>query len=123
MKIAQRWKLKNYSELKSDWPRCFKVVTAIQNNKKKSAAWAGTFVIVAMCIFPPWVPDNIVEVGGERRYDFLFSNGIFIEAYPFAIVYCHIDTVRLVIQCVIVSLITGALLYNLKDKKAEGGGK
>lgn len=34
-----------------------------------------------------------------------------------------IDTTRLIIQCVIVCLITGALLFTLKDKKAEGGGK
>ncbi len=124
MKIAPRWKLKNYSELKSDWPRCFKVVAALQNNKKKSAAWAGTFVIVVMCLFPPFISNSYSDEGSFfRGYAYLFSAGrIFVRSYNVYIP-AHIDFVRLIIQCAIVGLITGVLLYTLNDKKAEGSGK
>jgi hypothetical protein len=64
--------------------------------KKLIILWAGTFVIVAMCLFPP------------MGYAFLFSD------YGDA----HIDSIRLIIQCGIVGLITGTLLYTLKDKKS-----
>jgi hypothetical protein len=84
---------------------------------KKRILWAGTFVIVAMCLFPPWVDEGSI-VG----YAFLFSDGIFGQS-RWDDVHAHIDLVRLIIQCVIVGLITGALLYTLNSKKAEGGGK
>ena len=59
-----------------------------------------------------------------RSYAFLLSNGILVLLHNgYVIAPAHIDFVRLIIQCVIVGLITRALLYTLKDKKAEGGGK
>jgi hypothetical protein len=84
---------------------------------RKLILWAGIFVIVAMCLFPPWA----AEGGQIAGYAFLYSDGTFQPTYH--TIYAHIDLVRLVIQCAIVGLITGALLYTLNDKKAEGGGK
>jgi len=59
--------------------------------KKLIILWAGTFVIVALCL------------------------GTLYTRY--------MDLARLIIQCAIVGLITGVLLYTLNAKKAEGGGK
>jgi len=77
--------------------------------------WIGILLIVLMCLFPPWIwYDRIVG------YAFLFSDRtVGNEIYRSA----HIYFVRLLIQCAIVGLITGGLVYTLKDKKAEGGGK
>lgn len=63
-----------------------------------------------MCLFPPWVAENKIQ-----GYAYLFS-GYPIIGFSYE---AHIDLVRLIIQCAIVGLITGALLYTLKDKKAE----
>jgi nitric oxide reductase large subunit len=78
--------------------------------KKLIILWTGTFVVVALCLFPPWVA-NDKFVG----HAYLFSDG---NSYK-----SHIDLVRLIIQCAIVGLITGVLLYTLNVKKAEDGGK
>jgi hypothetical protein len=72
--------------------------------------WIGISLIVLMCLFPPW------GRGGEfDGYAYLFSGG---NSYK-----THIDLVRLIIQCIIVGLITGGLLYTLNVKKADDGGK
>lgn len=88
--------------------------------KKLIILWAGIFIIVAMCLFPPFVTKD-----GTVGYAQLFSRQISIaySSYDTKEVDAHIDIARLIIQCAIVGLITGALLYTLKDKKAEGGGK
>jgi hypothetical protein len=90
------------------------------NRKKLIILWSGIFVIVAMCLFPPFVAKD-----GTVGYAQLFSREISIaySSYDTREVDAHIDVVRLIIQCVIVGLITGALLYTLKDKKNEGSGK
>jgi magnesium-transporting ATPase (P-type) len=84
--------------------------------KKLIILWAGTFVIVAMCLFPPWVATNYpwVTKGRPVVYASLFSNESHLV---------HIDFIRLIIQCTIVALITGGLVYTLQDKKTEGDGK
>lgn len=76
---------------------------------KKRILWAGTFVIVVMCLFPPWV-FNGGQIAGHA---YLFSDSNELH-------HAHIDLVRLIIQCAIVGLITGALLYTLNDKKQKG---
>ena len=81
--------------------------------RPKVILWTGIFIIVVMCLFPPWVLYGSQFVG----YVFLFSNG---RTLPYA---AHIDLVRLILQCAIVGLITGALLYTLNSKKAEGDKK
>ncbi len=61
--------------------------------KKLIVLWVGIFVIVAMCL---------EKLYTRPRMDY---------------------SVRLIIQCVIVGLITVALLYTLNDKKDKEGGK
>jgi len=95
--------------------------------KKLTILWAGTFVIVDMCLFPPFVSNSGSEYYG-RGYAYLFSDRISVvepKSWPssytsYISVRAHIDFVRLIIQCAIVGLITGVLLYTLKDKKDEG---
>lgn len=69
--------------------------------RPKVILWIGILLIVLMCLFPPWVYQG--EFAG---YAYLFSNWL-----------GSLDLVRLIIQCAIVGLITGALLYTLKDEK------
>ena len=87
--------------------------------------WTGVFIIVVMCLFPP-------RIYGRKMvgYAFLFSDTIsvfdqksFDGSNMYKTVNANIDLVHLIIQCVIVALITGALFYTLKDKKSEGSGK
>ncbi len=82
--------------------------------RPKVILWTGIFVIVAMCLFPPWA-----DKGRMVGYAYLFSDGNF-QQFRRGDIRAHIDLVRLLIQCAIVGLITGGLLYTLKDKKAEG---
>ena len=90
--------------------------------RPKRVLWIGITIIVLMCLFPPWA-------GGDGRilgHAFLVSDGYFHQpGYADWVpkVRGEIDLVRLVIQCVIVGLITGALLYTLNSKKSEGDGK
>jgi hypothetical protein len=74
--------------------------------RPKIILWIGILLIVLMCLFPPWV----WERGHFAGHAYLFSEGWTLRN-------AHIDLVRLIIQCVIVGLITGTLLYTLKDKK------
>jgi hypothetical protein len=93
---------------------CRQCLVRLWKVKKLTILWTGIFVIVAMCLFPPWV-DKYGKIAG---YAFLFSDG----GYPFS-KKAHIDFVRLIIQCVIAGVIAGALLYTLNDKKAQRDGK
>ena len=82
--------------------------------------WIGIGVIVLMCLFPPWM-----ELGESEEFlgdAFLFKGplngtGGYLKQSP------RIDSTRLMIRCAIVGLITVALLYTLKNKKSETGGK
>lgn len=80
--------------------------------RPKVVLWTGTFIIVIMCLFPPWVDE-----GRIAGYHFLFSDGNFYQGYQHFFG-AHIYFTRLIIQCAIVGLITGALLYTLNSKKA-----
>jgi hypothetical protein len=87
------------------------------NKKQLAVMWVGIGIIVLMCLFPPWITN-----GGIVDYVCLFSNGtisIIGPNYPQTYNYmtAHIDSIRLIIQCAIVGLITGSLLYTLKNKK------
>ncbi len=82
--------------------------------KKLPVLWTSILIIVAMCLFPPWVRRG--EIASHAH--FLFSSGV--GNYKSCIYHAHVDLVRLVIQCVMVVLITGALFYTLNIKKAEG---
>jgi hypothetical protein len=111
--------------------------------RPKVILWIGITIIVAMCLFPPWVTK---DKAGTVVYACLFSNELDRWSYswrgsyypppayqqflwrmfsrkPSGFPLGHIDLVRLIIQCGIVSLITGGLLYTLKDKKTKGSGK
>jgi len=107
--------------------------------RPKVILWIGITIIVAMCLFPPFVSDS--KTGHRRGYANLFSDGIsfvdrpvehfknpitgkmFADRPHYGFVEAHIDFIRLIIQCAIVGLITGGLVYTLKDKKTEGSGK
>jgi hypothetical protein len=96
--------------------------------KRLTILWTGIFIIVVMCLFPPFVSNSDSE-RHCKGYAFLFSDiisvldheGVFGNTYES--VPAHIDLVRLIIQCAIVGLITGALLYTLDNKKSETGEK
>jgi hypothetical protein len=88
--------------------------------------WTGVLLIILMCLFPPFVSDS--STGYRHGYSYFFSNTIsvadyksFDGSYIYKSLKAHIDFVRLVIPCAIVGLITVALLYTLKDKKAKEG--
>jgi hypothetical protein len=89
--------------------------------KKLTVLWIGITIIVLMCLFPPWG-----RGGRFFGYAFLFT-GRFNTGMGSRATrgreWGEIDLVRLIIQCVIVGLITGALLYTLNSKKSEDGGK
>jgi hypothetical protein len=64
------------------------------------------------------------EAGRFLGYAYLFSDQVTIERmfhdYGARGDYrARIDLIRLVVQCAIVALITGGLLYTLKDKRTE----
>jgi hypothetical protein len=81
-------------------------------SKKLIVLWSGTLLIILMCLFPPWAYD-----GKLAGYAFCFSDGIGTYSH-----YGHIDLARLIIQCVVVGLLTGALYYTLNSKKLEDNG-
>lgn len=133
--------------------------------KKLIILWSGIFVVMTMCLIPPWVqyetisekPDETGQVRHHRYasnlgYHFILEPPIggglwnlklvdyndtnldknFVEKYnrerlmeEFRTSYdiVKIDITRLIIQCLIVCLIIGGLLYTLKDRKNETGGK
>jgi len=108
--------------------------------RPKVILWIGIVIIVLMCLFPPFITDSKISSNYDDRdgrhkrgYTYLFSNEIptcnrkdyryYDDWRRSAFVPAHIDFVRLIIQCGIIGLITGGLLYSLKDKKAEGSGK
>ena len=91
-----------------------------------------------MCLFPPFISDKSYRTTDyygsyhtyRTGYAHLFFNKVSREdrenyddydEYREDFVPAHIDSVRLVIQCAIVGLITGALFYTLNSKKAERG--
>lgn len=115
--------------------KSFCVIKHINTKRKKLIIlWSGTIIIVIMCFFPPFISNSKIK-GDYRmpdkyktRYTFLFSNEIPIrermnyEDYDDyrrnAFVPAHIDFVRLIIQCAIVGLITGVLLFTLGNSKS-----
>ncbi len=85
------------------------------NRKQKIVLWIGIGVIVLMCLFPPWLAGDEGEFEG---YTLLFSGplngtGGYLNDSP------RIDFTRFMMQCAIVGLITGALLYTLISKTDE----
>ena len=84
--------------------------------------WLGIIVIVLMCLYPPWV--RIVRI---RNADI---NTIIPEGYAFLWHTPYIDSssviaidyLRLLIQIVIVSLITGGLLFTVRTVQSKRNG-
>jgi len=89
------------------------VLVQLWKIKKQPILWIGIVVILAMCLFPPFIS----EQGESMGYAYLFSDIILGESPHQS--HAHIDFAGFIIQCAIVGLITGALLYTLKDKKTE----
>jgi hypothetical protein len=88
--------------------------------------WISILLIVLMCLFPPWVGTGEGKAGRFLGYAYLFSDlrtinrmsgesrSEFIGDLP-----ARIDLNRLFVQYAIVALITGGLLFVLKDKKTK----
>jgi hypothetical protein len=91
------------------------VLVRLWKVKRLTILWIGIVIIAAMCLFPPFV-----TIAGTVGYNHLFSNEVYLwdGSHP-----AHIDFVRLLIQCAIVSLITAILFCTIKDKKTETGVK
>ncbi len=86
-------------------------------NKKHKIIWIGIAVVVLMCIFPPWI--RVIELEGSRAYRSIGYHFLLAPPKSKGIESYSIDLGRLIIQCVIVSLITGGLLYTLRTEQSN----
>lgn len=86
-------------------------------NKKHKIIWIGIAVVVLMCIFPPWI--RVIELEGSRAYHSIGYHFLLAPPKSKGIESYSIDLGRLIIQCVIVSLITGGLLYTLRTEQSN----
>jgi len=77
--------------------------------------WIGILLIVLICLFPPWL-QPYPHANGSNFMGYYFLMFPPDDGY-------QLDFGRLGLQCGIVAIITGGLLYTLKDKKTETGGK
>jgi hypothetical protein len=82
------------------------LLTFLRRHIDKTVLWAGVGIIIVMCLFPPWTTmrDHLSDGYHCLLYE---SRG------------STIDTTRLILQCAIVALLTGCLLWTVgKSKKA-----
>ncbi len=78
------------------------------NRKQMIVLWIGITVFVLMGLFPPFIASLPSGYGGRQRYyQFILS------------IYGNIDIIRLCVQWAMVAVITGGLIYTLKDKKDD----
>ncbi len=78
------------------------------NRKQMMVLWIGITVFVLMGLFPPFIAPLPSGYGGRQRYyQFILS------------IYGNIDIIRLCVQWAMVAVITGGLIYILKDKKDD----
>lgn len=97
---------------KHDFALLFRVKSQI------AILWIGILLIVFMCLFPPFVSSS--STGYEHGYAFLLSDTISVDdGWREKEIKAHIDLERLIVQCAIVSIITGGLFYTLKYKKKD----
>ena len=86
-----------------------KTEQTIMNRNQKTVLWIGIIIFFVMCLFPPFRYKTRYEDFGPLRdatgYKFFFSN-----------FYFPIQGTILLIQCGIVAIITGALIYALEDR-------
>ena len=93
--------------------------------KELIVLWVGIGLIVAMCLFPPWAEyyeGHMGQDGGYnesvrtfRGYRCVFWADVGGSPYGFG-GQGYIDTQRLVVQCIVVSLLTVAGIYTLRVK-------
>lgn len=110
------------------------IMEGSMNLNQKICLWVGTIVIVYMCFYPPYF--RILEIRGERIFVRPFSNDydgnilsppqslfeteqklIDGKWQTFNKDYVKIDTPRLVIQCIIIALITFAMICSFSGSK------
>lgn len=88
------------------------------NRKQKNCLWIGIAVIVLMGLFPPVAKrarslvDGYGKTYGEKNRTYVAYDFIFDTRAPVVLS-------NLITQWVIVSAITGGLIYTFKDKKPK----
>lgn len=80
------------------------------SNKQLTVLWFGVCLIVLMCLFPPWLDRGEKALG----YRFILTQEIGQGEYIYKTI--RIDSRRLIFQCVVVVLLTGAGIYTLRVK-------
>ena len=93
------------------------------NQTQKTILWIGVLAIVGMCLFPPW--RWTAQTAGQNLqmslgYRFLLSNLDTPIPKIGPVGLSFIDGPKLVIQCFIVALLTGAGIATVQRSKASG---
>jgi len=87
------------------------------NKKQKNCLWIGIAVIVLMGLFPPVAKRGRILVD---RYGDTYGNRTTSVKYEFILnTSSQVVLSNLIAQWIIVSAITGGLIYTLKDKKPK----
>ena len=88
-----------------------------RQNMKKIILWVGVLIIVLMCFFPPWIEDFTMQ-GTHLSMTHTGYHCILCPPQRLDVgAIVKVDTVRLVIQCVIVALLTGCGFYTAEKSK------
>jgi hypothetical protein len=85
------------------------------NRKQKICLWIGITIIVLLVLFPPWhsyVPPNATPE--PLGYAF-----IFVPPKDYGGFHPVLNIPRLIVQCVLVSIISGGLIVIFKEKKPK----
>jgi len=89
------------------------------NTSQKVALWVGIGVLVLMLVFPPWV--GIQSLSRTANITNVYPLGYApLFSPPPAGAGKQVDFGRLSIQCLAVVLVTGGMIYTLKDSKDKG---
>jgi hypothetical protein len=87
---------------------------------KKVILWVGVVILVLMCFFPPWTEDWVIQgnllTTKDRGYHCLLRPP---EPIARGVGVLKIDTVRLLLQCVVVALPTACLAYSVGKRKSQ----
>jgi len=84
---------------------------------KKIVLWVGTVIIVLMCFFPPCIEDFTMQ-GVHLSTTHIGYHCILCPPEPkISSAIVKVDTVRLLLQCVIVALLTGCWFYTSDEKQ------
>jgi hypothetical protein len=92
------------------WIICFVCRCSVRN----IILWLGIIAFVLMCIVPPWTEVRRLPKSNIKAYYPLDYRELWNPPYQ-----AQIDFGRLFLQLFVVCVITGGLIYTLRDKKGK----